>query len=126
MVTQTHHFRVLQTNSTRFIKQISTINSISAYSDARLKENIKSSKVNALESLNEIEMCSFDFIDRKYGAHSELGYIAQQLQKVIPECVVAVPQDKEQMGYDELLQVQDTHLIPYLVIPYFLRFYQSL
>lgn len=88
---------------------------ISAYSDARLKENIKSSKVNALESLNEIEMCSFDFIDRKYGAHSELGYIAQQLQKVIPECVVAVPQDKEQMGYDELLQVQDTHLIPYLV-----------
>lgn len=88
---------------------------ISAFSDARLKENIKSSKVNALESLNEIEMCSFDFIDRKYGAHSELGYIAQQLQKVIPECVVAVPQDKEQMGYDELLQVQDTHLIPYLV-----------
>lgn len=88
---------------------------ISAYSDARLKENIKGSKVNALESLNEIEMCSFDFIDRKYGAHSELGYIAQQLQKVIPECVVAVPQDKEQMGYDELLQVQDTHLIPYLV-----------
>lgn len=88
---------------------------ISAYSDARLKENIKSSKVNALERLNEIEMCSFDFIDKKYGAHSELGYIAQQLQKVIPECVVAVPQDKEQMGYDELLQVQDTHLIPYLV-----------
>ena len=88
---------------------------ISAYSDARLKENIKSSKVNALERLNEIEMCSFDFIDRKYGAHSELGYIAQQLQKVIPECVVAVPQNKEQMGYDELLQVQDTHLIPYLV-----------
>lgn len=88
---------------------------ISAYSDARLKENIKSSKVNALEHLNEIEMCSFDFVDRKYGAHSELGYIAQQLQKVIPECVVAVPQDKEQMGYDELLQVQDTHLIPYLV-----------
>lgn len=28
MVTQTHHFRVLQTNSTRFIKQISTINSM--------------------------------------------------------------------------------------------------
>lgn len=34
---------------------------------------------------------------------------------MIPECVVAVPQDKEEMGYDELLQVQDTHLIPYLV-----------
>lgn len=28
MVTQTHHFRVLQTNSTRFLKQISTINSM--------------------------------------------------------------------------------------------------
>lgn len=88
---------------------------VSAYSDIRLKKNVKRSKLNAIECINEIEMCSFDFIDRKYGAHSELGYIAQQLQKVIPECVVAVPQDKEQMGYDELLQVQDTHLIPYLV-----------
>lgn len=88
---------------------------VSAYSDIRLKKNVKRSKLNAIECINEIEMCSFDFIDRKYGTHSELGYIAQQLQKVIPECVVAVPQDKEQMGYDELLQVQDTHLIPYLV-----------
>ena len=88
---------------------------VSAYSDIRLKKNVKRSKLNAIECINEIEMCSFDFIDRKYGAHSELGYIAQQLQKVIPECVIAVPQDKEQMGYDELLQVQDTHLIPYLV-----------
>lgn len=88
---------------------------VSAYSDIRLKKNVKRSKLNAIECINEIEMCSFDFIDRKYGAHSELGYIAQQLQKVIPECVVAVPQDKEEMGYDELLQVQDTHLIPYLV-----------
>lgn len=88
---------------------------VSAYSDARLKENINISKVNAVECLNEIEMCEYDFIDEKYGEHSKLGYIAQQLQKVIPECVVAVPQDKEQMGYDELLQVQDTHLIPYLV-----------
>lgn len=88
---------------------------VSAYSDIRLKKNVKRSKLNAIECINEIEMCSFDFIDRKYGAHSELGYIAQQLKKVIPECVIAVPQDKEQMGYDELLQVQDTHLIPYLV-----------
>lgn len=88
---------------------------VSAYSDIRLKKNVNRSKLNAIECINEIEMCEYDFIDEKYGEHSNLGYIAQQLQKVIPECVVAVPQDKEQMGYDELLQVQDTHLIPYLV-----------
>ena len=88
---------------------------VSVFSDARLKKNVKRSKLNAIECINEIQMCQYDFIDEKYGEHSNLGYIAQQLQKVIPECVVAVPQDKEQMGYDELLQVQDTHLIPYLV-----------
>lgn len=88
---------------------------VSVFSDARLKKNVKRSKLNAIECINEIEMCEYDFIDEKYGEHSNLGYIAQQLQKVIPECVVAVPQDKEEMGYDELLQVQDTHLIPYLV-----------
>lgn len=88
---------------------------VSVFSDARLKKNVNRSKLNAIECINEIEMCEYDFIDEKYGEHSNLGYIAQQLQKVIPECVVAVPQDKEQMGYDELLQVQDTHLIPYLV-----------
>ena len=88
---------------------------VSVFSDARLKKNVNRSKLNAIECINEIEMCEYDFIDEKYGEHSNLGYIAQQLQKVIPECVVAVPQDKEQMGYDELLQVQDTYLIPYLV-----------
>lgn len=88
---------------------------VSVFSDARLKKNVKRSKLNAIECINEIEMCEYDFINEKYGEHSNLGYIAQQLQKVIPECVVAVPQDKEQMDYDELLQVQDTHLIPYLV-----------
>lgn len=88
---------------------------VSVFSDARLKKNVNRSKLNAIKCINEIEMCEYDFIDEKYGEHSNLGYIAQQLQKVIPECVVAVPQDKEQMGYDELLQVQDTHLIPYLV-----------
>ena len=88
---------------------------VSVFSDARLKKNVKRSKLNAIECINEIEMCEYDFIDEKYGEHSNLGYIAQQLQKVMPECVVVVPQDKEQMGYDELLQVQDTHLIPYLV-----------
>lgn len=88
---------------------------VSVFSDARLKKNVNRSKLNAIECINEIEMCEYDFIDEKYGEHSNLGYIAQQLQKVIPECVVAVPQDKEEMGYDELLQVQDTHLIPYLV-----------
>lgn len=88
---------------------------VSVFSDARLKKNVKRSKLNAIECINEIEMCEYDFIDEKYGEHSNLGYIAQQLQNVIPDCVLAVPQDKEQMGYDELLQVQDTHLIPYLV-----------
>ena len=88
---------------------------VSAFSDARIKRNVKVSKVNALDRIDAIKMYEYDFTDSKYGEHSELGYIAQQLKKVIPECVVSVPQNEEQMGYDELYQVQDVHLIPYLV-----------
>lgn len=88
--------------------------SISAFSDKRLKKNILNSNVNALDKINQIKYHSFDFKDESYGSHEDIGYIADELKEVFPECVVSVPQDKEKCGYDELLQVEDKGLIKYL------------
>ena len=88
--------------------------SISAFSDKRLKKNILNSNVNALDKINQIKYYSFDFKDESYGSHEDIGYVADELKEVFPECVVSVPQDKEKCGYDELLQVEDKGLIKYL------------
>jgi hypothetical protein len=91
---------------------------ISSWSDSRLKDNVKDSRVNALNIINNIKMREFDFIDEKYGHHEDIGYVAQELKEVVPECVVDVPiLEEEQKEYktDTLMQVEDKHLIKYLV-----------
>lgn len=88
---------------------------VSSWSDRKLKKNIKDADVSALDKINQIQFKEFDFIDdKKFGKHQELGYIADELKEVFPECVVTVPQDKEKFGYEELDQVQDVGLIKYL------------
>lgn len=88
---------------------------ISSFSDKRLKTNIQDSKVSGLDIINSIHMHSFDFTDDKYGKSKNIGYIAQELKEIVPECVVNVPQDKDEFGFDSLYQVNDTPLIKYLV-----------
>lgn len=91
---------------------------ISSWSDSRLKKNIKDSQVNALDIINKIKMHKFDFKDEKYGHHEEIGYVADELREIIPECVVDIPiSEEEQKKYktDTLMQVEDKHLIKYLI-----------
>jgi hypothetical protein len=84
-----------------------------------LKKNIEDTNVNALAQINGVHLVGFDFKDsKKYGSHKDIGYIAQELKEVIPECVLEVPaddDDKETYGTDTLYIVEDKHLIPYLV-----------
>ena len=91
---------------------------ITSWSDIRLKKNIKDSRVNALELINKIQMREFDFNDEKFGTHKDIGYVAQELMEVIPECVeeVKLPdEDKKKYGVKSMYQVEDKHMIPYLV-----------
>ena len=88
---------------------------ISSFSDKRLKTNIQDSKVSGLDIINSIHMHSFDFTDDKYGKSKDIGYVAQELKEIVPECVVNIPQDKDEFGFDSLYQVNDTPLIKYLV-----------
>lgn len=54
-------------------------------SDARLKNNIQDTSVNAVDVINQIEMKEFDWIAS--GEHVNIGMIAQQLQTVEPDLV---------------------------------------
>ena len=85
-----------------------------AASDKRVKDNIVVTKIKALDIINLIQHKSYDYKYSEFGTHSDIGYIAQELIKLIPEAVVSVPQDRERFGYDELYQINYTALIPYL------------
>lgn len=85
-----------------------------AYSDKRIKQNIRPSEVNALSIIKAIQHRAFDFVDPKFGKHSDLGYVAQELMELIPEAVVSVPQDTEILGYSEVCQIDYLRFVPYL------------
>jgi len=55
-------------------------------SDSRLKENIKKSGMNALNTLNAIEVVDYNFIKAPGATHT--GYIAQDVQKIRPGMVI--------------------------------------
>jgi hypothetical protein len=78
-----------------------------AYSDARLKENIKTIE-NAKTTIQGLRGVSFDWI--KSGC-SSLGFIAQEVQKVVPDLVHPVNDPED----GEILTVAYTKAIPILV-----------
>jgi hypothetical protein len=55
-------------------------------SDARLKENISNSGINALKILNDLQVVDYNFTKSPEAKH--IGYIAQDVQKVLPEMVI--------------------------------------
>ena len=74
-------------------------------SDVRLKTNINTITGSALELMNKLRPVTFDFIN---GAKSESGFIAQEVQKIIPNLVRENP-------IDGLLTFSSDSLVPYLV-----------
>lgn len=77
-------------------------------SDSRWKKNIEDSNVNALDTINKIRHRQFDW--KRSGAHTDNGYIAQELRKVLPDAILAVKQDDG----SEHLQIRNGEIIPYL------------
>lgn len=76
---------------------------LSYSSDIRLKENITSTKIGALELIKKLNLVSFDWIKDK--RHEEIGLVAQELQQIIPDVVVD----------GEFLSIEYMKLIPYLL-----------
>lgn len=57
-----------------------------AYSDVNLKKNI-ATVTSVLEKVGQLNTVNFNWIDEKRGTTTQLGYIAQDVQKVFPEAV---------------------------------------
>ena len=89
--------------------QINKANSSS--SDKRLKTNIKPTKVNALDMLNNIEMVEFNW--KKDNKFEKLGAIAQQVQSIEKSFVVQDMDDKQ--TYNDYLRISYYNTIPYLI-----------
>lgn len=89
--------------------QINKANSSS--SDERLKTNIKPTKVNALDMLNNIKMVEFNW--KKDGKFEKIGAIAQQVQSVEESLIVHDMDDK--LTYNDYLRIKYYDTIPYLI-----------
>ena len=77
-------------------------------SDRRLKENILSTSVQALNEINQLNLVSFDFIKDK--KHEEIGLIAQEVERIIPQAISRNPDNPE-----DYLHIDYTALVPYLI-----------
>lgn len=76
----------------------------SSLSDQRLKTNIKKTTKKCLPIINSIEMVQFDW--KNSGKHEELGLIAQQAKKHIPEIAHLI---------DNYYTVDYTKVVPFLI-----------
>ena len=83
----------------------------SSVSDERLKTNVKPTKINALETLNNIKMVEFNWI--KDGEFEKIGAIAQQVQSVDESLVVNDTSDKN--NPTDYLRINYYDTIPYLI-----------
>ena len=79
-------------------------------SDERLKENITDTE-HGLDTVLSLEAKEFDWIEKNGGKH-DIGFIAQQVQEVLP---VLVKEVEGLNGEDAHLTVNYTQLIPVLV-----------
>lgn len=81
-------------------------------SDQRLKTGIKDTDVNnALDCIDRIEHRQFNWKDSKI--HVDNGYVADELQKIIPEAVFEIPQG-EDSKYKSIKNISVSGLIPYI------------
>jgi hypothetical protein len=97
---------------------IGAAGNVTAYvSDVRLKENIEPF-VCGSAYLDKIRPVEFNWNEKAYeigfkpDQHNELGFIAQELEEVLPQAVAPAPINKKD---DDYLTVREEKLIPILV-----------
>lgn len=77
-------------------------------SDKRLKENILPTKIKAMDIINKLDMVEFDFIENH--KHEEVGLIAQEVEKIIPQAISRNPDNE-----DDFLHIDYNTFVPYLI-----------
>ena len=85
----------------------------SQVSDIRLKENIKNSKTDALETVNQMKVRQFDWKERMGGWHQDIGFVADELEEIDPNLALGGGYDEN--GEMDIKQINSPYLLNYAI-----------
>lgn len=82
-------------------------------SDIRLKENIKNSETDALETVNRMQVRQFDWKERMGGWHQNIGFVADELEEIDPNLALGGGYDEN--GEMDIKQINSPYLLNYAI-----------
>lgn len=87
-----------------FGANVTAAGTITAASDARLKKNIHTLD-QSLKKVLQLEPVSFQWRDSRLSSQKQIGFIAQELEKVVPEVVVTSETGMKSVAYANLVSL---------------------
>jgi len=85
-------------------------------SDEKLKKNIEANEEKAIDKIKELRVVDFNWKREDDKANKHTGFIANEVEKVIPSAVSrAIIPDEKKSEQEETLFLDKTEFIPYLV-----------
>lgn len=85
----------------------------SQVSDIRLKENVKNSETDALETVNRMKVRQFDWKERMGGWHQNIGFVADELEEIDPNLALGGGYDEN--GEMDVKQINSPYLLNYAI-----------
>lgn len=82
-------------------------------SDIRLKENIKNSETDALETVNRMKVRQFDWKEPMGGWHQNIGFVADELEEIDPNLALGGGYDEN--GEMDVKQINSPYLLNYAI-----------
>lgn len=82
-------------------------------SDIRLKENVKNSETDALETVNQMKVRQFDWKERMGGWHQNIGFVADELEEIDPNLALGGGYDEN--GEMDVKQINSPYLLNYAI-----------
>lgn len=84
-----------------------------AASDIRLKDNIKNSETDALETVNRMKVRQFDWKEQMGGWHQNIGFVADELEEIDPNLALGGGYDEN--GEMDIKQINSPYLLNYAI-----------
>lgn len=85
----------------------------SQVSDIRLKDNIKNSETDALETVNRMKVRQFDWKEQMGGWHQDIGFVADELEEIDPNLALGGGYDEN--GEMDIKQINSPYLLNYAI-----------
>lgn len=82
-------------------------------SDVRLKDNIKDSEKDALETVNRMKVRQFDWKEKMGGWHQDIGFVADELEEIDPNLALGGGYDEN--GEMDIKQINSQYLLNYAI-----------